>query len=431
MFLHESTRRRLCRTGFWALCIAPTLLVAGWIVSVRSDRFRQAHEQAISVQTGLKANLAKVTCPRPGHTLYEGLELADAETGELLLSIRILEVADDGESLSLTCSQPEIHGGRLDSCGQVLLRQLRSDNLPKALHISAGELTLHGPGGARTFTDVEARLESAATGPQAAVSFRLAGSPVAEPAKFRVLRNRQTTPPCTGFELHTGGYELPTSLLAGIWPGVAEIGSGSHFRGSLWVTENPLGSDAELTGKLSGIDLDAIVTDRFPHKLSGQAELTIEKARFRQGRLEEAAGSLAAGPGLVGRSLVTALAQTMEFSAGQAPPTLASALPYNQLALAFAVDSRGIMLHGQCRQAAAGAVFIHQQTTLLSEPPQRPQPVIQLVHALAPQNEYQVPATRETDRLIQVLPIPPLVRPVGSEPAVPVARLKLRKPGQK
>ena len=47
------------------------------------------------------------------------------------------------------------------------------------------------------------------------------------------------------------------------------------------------------------------------HAASGCGQLSLDYVRFRQNRIEEMAGSLQAGPGMMGRSLITAASQRL------------------------------------------------------------------------------------------------------------------------
>ena len=115
--LHDRTRRRICVAGFFLLCILPTVLVAGWCVAWHLPGHVSAEARRLTRQLGLDVTLEGLRHLRPGVVLYEGLELADPETGRSVLRCRLLEArrtktADQqGQpqtSLVLIASQPEI-----------------------------------------------------------------------------------------------------------------------------------------------------------------------------------------------------------------------------------------------------------------------------------------------------------------------------------
>ena len=162
--------------------------------------------------------------------------------------------------------------------------------------------------------------------------------------------------------------------------------------------------------------MQSLVSEQFPHRLSGKAEFVVQKARFRHGRLEEAAGTLSAGPGVVSQSLVSAAIANLHLVPAPDNSHADDMLrQYEQLALAFTLDSAGLTLRGQC-SGAAGVVMRLGDGTVLREAGTSSGPMAALVRTLVPQSEVQVPATRESDWLIERLPVPQVVLPEGQSP---------------
>ncbi len=423
--LHETTRRRLCRAGFVLVCVVPTLLVVGWATWLRRTEYRDLVARGLSARLGFAVTLTSVRHPHPDVTLLEGLELADPETGKRLARVRLVEVDASGSVLTLVASQPEIDAGNWSPWWDLLARELRRSRGQGAqLRLACGEVTLHMPLGDQTFTEVRCQVESTEQGSEAACSFRLAGHEMPEPATLRVLRNRQTTPATAGLEIQTGGATLAGGLLAAAWPPVARLGAHCRFRGSLKARENAHGWDGELAGQLLGVDLSELVSVQFPHRLSGRAELLIEQLRFHSGRIEQATGTLTAGPGLIGRSLLKSASETIGLVPAGEIKTLGPSVPYEQLAWAFAVDEHGLSIRGQCGEPAAGAVLRDRSEALMLEPQRASQPVANVVRMLVPYNEVQVPYARGVNDLLDFLPAPPMHATDATEgaPSLPQAR---------
>ena len=198
---------------------------------------------------------------------------------------------------------------------------------------------------------------------------------------------------------------MPCSLLALAVPEFEAMGPGSRFSGYVWANEAPEGWSGELVGKFSGVDLERLVAGRFPHTLGGAAELTIQKALVRQGRLEEATGSLVAGPGAISRSLLDAAAGRLGMVRGPDPRDPGQLVSYDRLAVSFRIDSHGLQLRGACPPAGSGTVLAGSLGVLLGEPKAQPVPVAAVIQTLAPAGAIQVPATRETDWLMRRLPV--------------------------
>jgi len=470
--LHDNTRRRICRAVFLLLCVVPTAGVSVWCARRHLPGVAAAEAERLERELGLDVSLAGLRYLRPGRVLYEGLELADPETGRPLLRCRALEAdwqqSTDREgrpraSLVLIASQPEIEATAADPqvgarqvgapLGELLDRLLRRPTILRTVpggsqtdvRLAAGQLTLRAAGGSQTLSELQGSIESFAGGTRAEASFRLAGIDTPQPIRIRVVRNRQITPPATGFELDTGGGAVPCGLLAIGLPLLERLGPRSRLRGYIWANQTgdgqrtateawSAGWDGEFAGQLYDVDLDDLVTGHFAHKLSGVAQVTIQSARFRRQRLEEAAGTLVAGPGVISRSLIDAAVEQLGLVRGAESPVPGELVPYEQLAAGFLIDARGLQLQGGCSPSghrsevlAAGAILVDRQGRLLGEPVVQPQPVVALVRTLVPASQHQVPATRQTDWLIGHLPVPQVVPPADARPVVPQARLRLRR----
>src|SRR5262245_55280351 len=202
--------RLYCRLAFLLLCVAPTLAMAGTVVSRRlPDWFagsKCAWEADLSQRLGFRVSLAKVTRPHAGTTLLEGVELADRETGKLVARARLVEAAQTDQGLVLVLSQPELHveefaalAGTLHDALMRVARTERTaagnatDRRNAAIHFLAEELLVTSATHSRTFAGIDGLFESLPAGPQATIRFRLPERTGEEPAQFRVTRNRDST----------------------------------------------------------------------------------------------------------------------------------------------------------------------------------------------------------------------------------------------
>ena len=283
-------------------------------------------------------------------------------------------------TLVMQASQPEIEAAGLRQLGSVLQRAMQGQTGRPAvdLRVSAKELTLRAGPGSQTFTGVEGSFDNPPGGVQAIVSFRIPGIDMPEPVKIRAVRNRQTSPPSSGFELSTGDGCLPCDLLAAGLPelgGLVAMPVSRLYQGQSRTPalRRAIIGRAKLSGQLLGVDLDRLVSDHFPHKLSGAADVTINTARFLHGRLEQASGTIIAGPGVVSRSLLLSAARHLPFTTGRGIDLdlLADLVPYDRIALDLfngrqGLENRRTMFLGQkqhfdCRvrrpTAAGGGIY--------------------------------------------------------------------------
>ena len=201
------------------------------------------------------------------------------------------------------------------------------------------------------------------------------------------------------------------------------LGPRCRFRGYVWADETADGWEGELTGQLVELELSSLVSDHFPHRLSGIGQATIQSARFRRGRLEEGNATLVAGPGAID-SLAGHLCDGLPGPrAGAEPIPVGEQIAYQQLAIAATLDAGGLRLHGQCAAGGPGTILSDGRVALLAESPRRLHPVSALVQMLVPASAVQVPASRQTDWLLRHLPLPDAIAP-GSA-ATPTAHLRL------
>ena len=437
--LHETRRRFACQLAFVVLCALPTFTVGAWAVSRAWPGQSRAAAAQLREQVGLSVALDRVSHPRPGVVLYEGLALSDPETGEIIARCRLLEAAQGSSALVLRASQAEVQAARVDRLWELLTRLLRHE-LPGAdtqVRFSANELTWHAPGQqAQTFIDVGGRLGPVTAGQEVELSFRLAGATIPDPATLRIVRHRPAPDSAsralwTGLSLHTGGAAVPCSVFSPLVAAERWFGARATFRGYLWGKDAPGGLEGEITGNLTDLDLDALVSAHFPHTLSGVGELQIEQARYTAGRLVEASGTLLAGPGVVSRSLIVAGAEHLRLGPGLAFPA-ADPVAYERLSLGFVADADGLQLTSVGAGDLRGAILVGAsggatQRMLWTQPIGGPQPLVGLVRMLVPASEVQVPATPQAEWLIGHLPLPPVVSPSasGSTREPPKARLRV------
>lgn len=431
--LHDKSRRRICLAAFFALCAAPTVIVLACGVARHLPWHVRAEAERLTWQLGQKVSIKRVRHLRPRVVLYEGLELSDPETGNIILrcdrlkAVRGRSTDQQGQvrpCLMLIAYRPEIESNQVDQVWRLVQAALRHRaGCPESdVQLSAEQLTLRVGETAHTLTQVRGTIRRLPDGSQADVAFRLAEAETPEPVQIRVVRGHHSEAPATGLGLYTGGGALPCPLLALGVPGLEALGPRARFGGYLWVNETPEGRDGELAGQFTEVDLDGLVAPHFPHTLRGAAQVTVRGARFRQGRIEEATGSLSAGPGAISRSLVDAAADRLGMAGGLDPSVPDRLVSYERLALSFRIDSRGLELRGECVPAGSAAILVGRYGTLLGEPIRQPVPVAAFLQALVPDGVVQVPVTRQTGWLMRRLPMPYLSTPRMAQTSPSVGR---------
>jgi hypothetical protein len=183
------------------------------------------------------------------------------------------------------------------------------------------------------------------------------------------------------------------------------------------------GWSGELVGEFQHVDLDELITNQFPHKLSGVATLSIERGTMDGGYIVDAAGDLTSAGGTVGQSLLDAASRSLGLRlhsrADDAP-----LIRYQKLAFGFSMDASRMSIQG--RVDDQGTVMADAQGSLLSQSGPSDLSPVAVLQLLVPQSEVQVPATRETASLLHALPLPKIVPPAANAARVDYSPLLLR-----
>jgi hypothetical protein len=412
--------------AFLLLGLPPLLAVGAWCAWRHSNAHVRLAAEAMSQRLGLTVSLRNLAHPRPGVDVYQGLQVIDPETGRTVLRCRSVEVrtgstsatSEDGyPELIVTADTPELELRGLEELSRLIQEAMQGRLGPRNPRwtFSAAEVHLVAGGTSQTLIEVQASTSAPAGGVQAEMAFRLPKLNMPEPARIRLGRNRQISPPAAGFELSTGGTKLPCSLLGLGLPEFQRAGANSRFSGYVWANQNLGGWQGEMVGQWSNLDLGELLGDRSAHKLTGPAEVYLQFARFRDGRLEEAAGTISAGPGVVSRSLLTAAVERLSLTRGADPNTPGEFVPFEQLAVAFLLNSKGLQLQGRCAGTGQGSILVDRYCRLLGDPVMQPRPVTALLQMLVASGEQQVPASRQAERLLRVLPLPEVQVPVTAQ----------------
>jgi hypothetical protein len=209
--------------------------------------------------------------------LYENLEATDAETDRVVFRCSRLEVEQakvrDSEeqsrsTLIVTASQPEMTAESFPQAWRRLERILEGGcgRMDANVRFLASELTLRSAVHAQTLADVKGVLEDLSVGMLAQCDFHLAGDKPENVARIRAVRNRQTSPPITGFELDCGDAWLPGELFEMAFAGWQSLGPRSRFHGYFHGDCAPDGLRGEMFGQWADLDLSRLVGDHFPYR---------------------------------------------------------------------------------------------------------------------------------------------------------------------
>ncbi|MGH7137622.1 MAG: hypothetical protein ACREHD_17890, partial [Pirellulales bacterium] len=288
------------------------------------------------------------------------------------------------------------------------------------------QVTLESADGSQTYDDVSGRIELDAESSTAILRFRLPELDTGEPPQITLVRQGTAAGVRTTIKLDTLGATLPVSAFTSWLDLEPVLGGDASFNGAIAVEEVGGCYSCDATGMLDAVDLKRLIAQRFPHHLAGSATVEIKHARLREDKLVEAVGVVRSESGTIGGSLLAAAVELLGCEPGAAP---SAALPmtagrnseYQELAVAFSIDERGMKLKSV--DPARPLIRDERGKALLVEGSDAALPLIELVRALVPDSTLTVPATKETAQLVRWLPLPPIQRAADAEPDVPPLRV--------
>lgn len=424
--LQERTQRLVCRAAFLMLGLLPLLALVTWAAVVNSPGYQRSQQarwvRKLQETLGRRVTIARVSQPARTLTLMEEVALPGEFGQGPPLRVPALEVTPYRDGWMVSLSQPEFSARQLPQLWRQLDRLLRDAPVgaaPVWLHASA--LTLRGGDSVITLADVSCRRTVRSKVTELLVEFSLAGG---EPEPRNRLAIRCPTGGASTLEL-TARQPLPCAVLGDALPLLSVFGSRAEFSGKLQAQFDGQNWSGRLKEAVfQKVELDGLLAACSMHVLRGEAEVRIDEARFQQPQVQVVRGHVSAGRGVVSAGLLRALERELGIAI---PPRVVDGKQkfwdFTRLAFDFALADGVLELHGRCGGAFQGATMVDKEGTLLLQP-ERPQaPAVALIRALVPRSDVQAPATRQTQPLLDVLPVPDIRR---AEPGRPTGRLRLR-----
>ena len=411
--MRHSTRILLCRLGFLLFCVAPTASVGVWIVfrGTNGTAAQKAEwERELAGRLGLAVEIGRVGYPHPNLARLQDVRLLDPETRTPLAGAAMIDVSPLAAGWSLAAVDSFIEVRQLPRLAAALDSHLLRGptSLTTAISLLPCEMTLRNPAADMTLRLPGGQFSASENGAKLAIELVLPGATAeTQPAQWTVARDRTQSPPVTIWQFDTSGSAWPCGLVRDVVPAASLLGERCRFTGRFILVDSPGGQSGNLTGSFQEVDLDAAVSEQLPHQLSGLATLRIERAVLDGDKLAELRGTLQAQNGTISRSLVTAAQEHLQLdSAAVADENSAAPIPFRQLAIGFHLDGRALSLTGSADPTQDGMLAANAAGPILTAPARHSVPAVNVLRALLPDSEYQVPATRQTRALVNLLPMP-------------------------
>jgi hypothetical protein len=424
--LHETTRKRVCRLAFFALCVAPTLTTAAWIGGHRSPGRKGRMARELSESFDVHVKLADWREPRPRMIRSRGVSLSDRRSGLALAEITALESRTVGAERIVTAASMTTECGQLATLAEKVSAWLA--NLPPEGHeIHVDKLALKSPRqseadekpGLFELQQVRGRIDRDAAGRvQARFEGRLIG---ARPDGSQAIRltlepSSDKESPAAIVTLQTQGVAVPAWVLAAVAPGLNALGAKAQFQGTVrWLLERP-DVRGSVQGRLENVNVAAVLPNNSPHSLRGNAVVELTDMHWQGRRLKQLNGSVRVENAAASRSLVDAAVKHLLCVQASDGPAAAAAsgqdgdmVALDLLACRFLLDGKGLTLSGECQQQAGwpkGCLAVSGLRPLLLEPPYVQLPLGAWVQFVSAPGASWLPATREAVETAERLPLP-------------------------
>jgi hypothetical protein len=339
--LHETTRKRTCRTAFFALCLAPTCATAAWIADHHLPWRDAAAARQLSDRYHLDVTLTDWQDPRPSMTRLAGVTIAEPGVAAPLLKLTGVESHQHGDALILSIDELTLAVADLPALAARLEWSLTRTTAAKIeLHIrKLALLTSAGSDAPVTLHQLHGVIQRGQRDlPRLQLIAHLAEQPAAD-AKPIGLAVAPTAAPTSGEEagdeeklgaaapgqvvtFNTQQNAIPVALLAPLVPAAA-FNDSATFTGVVTWHANAAGA---LGGRLDGIDLAGILPRNSPHILTGKAVVELTDCRWQGEQFQRLAGTFTAVGAEANGSLLIAAPTYLACSPGDALQPLQAAV---------------------------------------------------------------------------------------------------------
>ena len=372
-------------------------------------------EKARSTDTGLVVQIADFQRATPTKWNLQGIKLSHGETEHEVAWVRAISwvIRDDGVSALL--HQPKLQASQLSAAWNLIHERYmcRPEQTLVPLQLSANDLTIHSSGGDVTLRDVDVRVSSSNDKVIATIDCLPAWAPKDSPIRITITRDRGSSIPSTQWVMETGRTPLPCSAVSDYFPALKRLGPDAEFLGVMkWESDD---SDQWLVdfggSQFRNIELSRLFED-LPHRLTGNAELLLDRCTIQPGRMVNVTGTFAAYDGWVGRSLVDSL-QT-HFALRFTPhvtenPT--ADVAYGCMAFHFRMTDSVLRLQGSCGQVPGYErvlrnVAICRNHVAMAETTVNDFSSAALLRVLTPMDASMVPITKQTRALLDLMVAP-------------------------
>lgn len=426
--MHERTQRAVARLLFVFCCAAPTCLSVLFVIVTctpwYSDFRRQLMQRELSQQIGVTVLIDAVQYPAPGTTRLVGVRLLQPETRAEVGRVRLVTWVGGSERNHIWLSQPELQSEQLNYVWRVVHDRFlcQPELTTVAVRAVADDLTIHSRTGSMTLRAIDAWLRPLDRRVEAMIQCVPASRHDNAPVHITVTRDRSGRSAATDWTLHTGDIALPCSAVADYLPAMRALGPEATFTGTLqWKKFDAAGWSIDLGGsRFDDVELSELLHS-VPHRLSGRASIRLERCQIDPGSAVDVSGTLLAGSGVIGQSLMRSAQSELGFEVAEPVDAVDRDWQYEKMAVRFDLFGPQLTLAGICHQQrglerlAPGVVVTAAGRSLVLSHG-HPQSWASLARAFWHQGRELVPVASQAAWLLDVLPSPQGMLPTPGIP---------------
>ena len=346
--VNEQTSRLVCRLGFLAGCIAPTLIVMLAICWHWLPFSRGAVEQQLTTALGYRVEIDSLATPQLNRQRLTGVKLIDPETGELVASVARLDTSQAGRMRIIWLDDVHVARGGIAALEEMTLRRvhqrLAADT--STVRMVLTDLNVATNTDAMQVANAALHFEPSANGAVARLELQLDEADTSK-VKLNIVRQLQ---PTEGLRVQLVGNErpLPCALLAEMLPDWVALGDAATFAGNFTFERTASGWQGEVTGDFANLNLARLAQQDGQPMLSAEANLSVENATIRDGRLHTARGTVATAAGDVDCQWLAEFATALNLRNNVVQRSLSQRIAFDQINFAFQYGDGGLSLAGRC-----------------------------------------------------------------------------------
>ena len=288
--MHERTQRAVARLLFVFCCAVPTSIVLTAILLTWTSWYQSRKLAEVTYrlgrETGLVFQIDRCRLIAPNTYVLENVRIDDPDSGRNVATIRMVDYFHGTDRVGIRLHQPELQSAGLGQAWSKLHDRLIScpAHTVVPIFIRAADLNIQSRTGSLPLADLWATITPEGKSVRMIAEAGDAAGGTGPRVRVDLFRDREGAIPATELVLSTEGTPLPCSALAEYAPAIRKLGPDAEFSGVVKCVESPDGWSFDLgTSSLTQMNL-SFLTDDFPHRVVGKAELHLRRCLVHPGQ---------------------------------------------------------------------------------------------------------------------------------------------------